>query len=268
MALLNKDDKKPEIKIEAPKSVEEAEEEAEKEAKSKELVSKLLIDPNQKMRVVAESKDETMARNIIKFAMPIVIVACLALLLLVYNKHQKELAKKTSNFSTTNTETTLISSTTKKRKDNDEKAFKEFVDSIKSGKNPDTSDLYTWEFVGTNITTYNYDNLNRVESLGTSINLAYEDELISVNTSGHIIIEGEFQKYKTGVVFINSETKVTAYTINENNHLCRASAKGIEEADQKEVSIIYYNDRYHVVILVHSDFSSRVLEGLDFKKLY
>ena len=267
MALL-KDEKKPEIKIEAPKSVEEAEEEAEKEAKSKELVSKLLIDPNQNIRIVSESKDETLARNIIKYAMPIIIIACLILLLLVWNKKQKEASQKTSVFTGNLTETTLVSSTTKFRRDGNEEEFKNFIKNINHGNFIDVSELANLEFEGTSIVKYNYDKLKREESLDSSINLAYEDELVSVNTSGHVIINGEFREYKTGVVLINSETNVTAYIINEDRHLSRASAQGLEEVDKKVITDIYYNSRYHIVILFYADYKTRILEGLDFKKLY
>jgi hypothetical protein len=269
MALNN--DGKSEIKFEAPKSAEELEKEAEEERRSKELVSKLFDDPNKNVTFVAETAEEVKNKKIISIAAPIVLVLLFVFIIIGMThgngkKDERNFSRPTSNYA--QTETKLITTTTAKRADEDTAGFNKFLQEIEEGEYIDSSAFESWNFTGYDFTVYKCKDLLRDENLTASLDLSYEDGIISVNTNGHIIMNGQFQTVDTGVVIINNESNLTAYVVSPEKKLHSISNNEIKKVNDKEVSAIYHNDRYHVIVIRYSDETKQVLRGLDIKKLY
>ena len=268
MALNN--DGKPEIVFEAPKSAEELEKEAEEERRSKELVSKLFVDENKNVTFIAESAEETKSKKIISIAAPIVLILIFVFIILGITqgkgkKDDRNFSRPTSNYAV---DTTLVTTTTAKREDEDSAGFNSFLQEIESGEYVDSTAFDTWNFMGYDFTIYQCKELKRDESTSTSLDLAYEDNIISVNTNGHIIMNGQFQTVDTGVVITNSESSLASYVVSPEKNLYSISNNEIKQVSTKEVSAIYHNDRYHVLVIRYKDETKEVLRGLDIKKLY
>ena len=269
MALNN--DGKPEIKFEAPKSAEELEKEAEEERRSKELVNKLFDDPNKNVSFVAETAEETRSKKIITIGAPIVLIIFFVFIIVGMTrgngkKDDRNFSRPTSNY--TPTETKLVTTTTAKRQDEDSAGFNQLLKDIENGEYVTSSELDTWNFKGYDFTVYQCKDLLRDENLTASLDLSYEDGIISVNTNGHVIMNGQFQTVDTGIVIINNESSLAAYIVSPEKKLHSISNTEIKKVNDKEISAIYHNDRYHVIVIRYSDETKQVLRGLDIKKLY
>ncbi len=259
-----KENKKPEIKIEVPKDIEEAEKEAEEEARSKELVNHLLVNGNYKL--VAESKDEATARSIIKYVTPVLIVICLAVLVIVFNKKNQEQKDATSTTTTAITSYTTTKRTTTSSPEED-KEFEENIIAFEKESSADDYTLSKMQFDKTSLNSYKCSELKRDETIGTSLDLAYEDKGVSINTSGRIIIKGQFQSQKSAIVLISTETNIAKYTLCEDKHLYEIKDTKIEAFDDKEIIEIFYNEKHHIVIIRYEDYKIKIIKNFDLKNL-
>ena len=260
-----KETEKPEIKITAPKDIEEAEKQAEEEAKSKLLVSKLLVSDN--IQMVEEPKDEATAKNIIKYVTPVLIILCIVLLIAANNRKKQEEAAKTS---TTSTETIPLTTekTTTTVSAEVLKEYEDYLSSLETNKLTDDFMLLELGFDKILLVDYEYNNLNRDDTIKTSLDLAYEDGLVSINTTGHIILQGQFQSKKTGMVLINVDKKQASYVLGEDMLLYDVNADKIVVNSSKRVTDFFYNEKHHTVVALYQDSTVKILRGYDLKKLY